>query len=312
MPLIGPVIGPVVGGVIVQHTSWRWTFYTASLLDAVILVPSFFILEETFAPVLLRHKKKRLEEQVTGQRYYIEDDTLDQGRLEVYKTAIVRPIKLLATQPIIQVMALYNAFLYGIVYLLYANFPALWTGIYHEEPQIAGLNYISLFVGALIAAELCTHAIDHIKKQLCAKNNGVHMPEFRLTVMPPATIVLAIGMFLYGWSADYKLHWIVPNIGAAAFMGSSIVCAIAVNMYIIDMYGKFAASALAAISMLRQIFSAFLPIFAPFLYRDMGYGWGNSILGFIAFAIGLPSVILLWKFGEALRKRSPYAQDANS
>ena len=169
MPLIGPVIGPVVGGVIVQHTSWRWTFYTASLLDAVILVPSFFILEETFAPVLLRHKKKRLEEQVTGQRYYIEDDTLDQGRLEVYKTAIVRPIKLLATQPIIQVMALYNAFLYGIFYLLYANFPALWTGIYHEEPQIAGLNYISLFVGALIAAELCTHAIDHIETAMCQK-----------------------------------------------------------------------------------------------------------------------------------------------
>lgn len=312
MPLIGPVIGPIVGGVIAQHTSWRWTFYTASLLDAVILIPSFFMLEETFAPVLLRRKKQHLEKESSNQRYYTEHDHLDQARSKVYKTAIIRPIKLLSTQPIIQVMAIYNSFLYGLIYMLYANFPSLWIDVYHETPEIAGLNYISLFIGSLFAAELCTHAIDHIQKHLSSKNSGVHLPEFRMPIMPPATIALSAGLFLYGWSAEYKVHWIVANIGAAIFMGAAMACAIAVNMYMIDTYGKYAASALAAINMLRQIFGCVFPIFAPFLYDDLGYGWGNSILGFIALGIGLPAVIMLWVFGQALRKKSPYAQDGNN
>jgi hypothetical protein len=77
----------------------------------------------------------------------------------------------------------------------------------------------------------------------------------------------------------------------------------------IDTYGKYAASALVPINMLRQIFGCVFPIFAPYLYAKLGYGWGSSVLGFLALAIGLPAVILLWRFGGPLRQRSPYAQD---
>jgi len=241
--------------------------------------------------------------------FYTEYDHLDKDRAEVYRVAMIRPLKLLATQPIIQVMALYNAFLYGLIYILYANFPALWTDVYHQKPDIAGLNYLSLFVGSLFAAEVSTRAIDSIQKHLSHKNNGAHRPEYRMPVMPPATLALSVGMFMYGWTADIKAHWILPNIGAAIFMGAAMACAIAVNTYMIDTYGKYAASALAAINMLRQIFGCIFPIFAPYLYAELGYGWGSSVLGFLALAIGLPAVILLWKFGGALRQRSPYAQD---
>lgn len=308
MPLIGPVIGPILGGVIAQYTTWRWTFYSTSLLDLLILVPSLFTLEETYEPLLLRRKKQRLAKE-TDQQYYTEHDHLDQARLQVYSAALIRPLKLLGTQPIIQVMAIYNALLYGQIYILYANFPALWTDVYHQRPSIAGLNYVSLFVGSVFAAEVCTRAIDRIQKDLSAKRNGIHLPEFRMPVMPPATIALAAGMFLYGWSADFHIHWIVPNIGAAIFIGAAMTCVIAVSAYMIDTYGKYAASAMAAVSMLRQIFGCVFPIFAPYLYRTLGYGWGSSVLGFIALGFGLPAVVLLWKFGEALRKRSPYAKD---
>ncbi|RGP60998.1 polyamine transporter 3 [Fusarium sporotrichioides] len=127
--------------------------------------------------------------------------------------------------------------------------------------------------------------------------------------MPPATVSLSAGMFMYGWTADMETHGILPNIGAAIFVGAAMACAIAVNTYMIDTYGKYTASALAAINMLRQIFGCLFPIFAPYLYAELGYGWGSSVLEFTALAIGLPAVILLWKFGEALRQRSPYASD---
>lgn len=42
-------------------------------------------------------------------------------------------------------------------------------------------------------------------------------------------------------------------------------------------------------------------------YEDLGYGWGNSVLAFIVIAIGVPTPLLLWKYGAWLRARSPYA-----
>ncbi|RGP60997.1 polyamine transporter 3 [Fusarium sporotrichioides] len=116
MPLIGPVIGPILGGVITRYTTWRWAFYAASPLDVMILIPSFFFLEETYEPVLLRCKKRRLVKDNDGNiNFYTEYDHLDKARAEVYKVAMIRPLKLLGTQPIIQAMALYNAFLYGLI-----------------------------------------------------------------------------------------------------------------------------------------------------------------------------------------------------
>lgn len=38
------------------------------------------------------------------------------------------------------------------------------------------------------------------------------------------------------------------------------------------------------------------------MYRALGLGWGNSLLGFIAIAL-LPVAFLLMKYGEYLRKR---------
>jgi MFS family permease len=126
MPLIGPVIGPNLGGVIARYTTWRWAFYATSLLDVMILIPSFFLLEETYEPVLLRRKKPRLVKVNDGNvNFYTEYDHLDKACVEVYKVAMIRPLRLLGTQPIIQVIALYNAFLHGLIYILHADFLAL-------------------------------------------------------------------------------------------------------------------------------------------------------------------------------------------
>lgn len=71
-------------------------------------------------------------------------------------------------------------------------------------------------------------------------------------------------------------------------MGAAMACALAVKEYMTDTYDKHTATALAAILMLRQIFGCVFHIFAPYLYRDLSYGSGSSILGFLALSIGLP------------------------
>lgn len=76
----------------------------------------------------------------------------------------------------------------------------------------------------------------------------------------------------------------------------------AVNMYLIDTFTIYAASALAAIIVIRSIGGAVLPLAALPMYNTLGYGWGNSILGFIA-AVMIPMPFLIIRYGERLRER---------
>jgi hypothetical protein len=46
------------------------------------------------------------------------------------------------------------------------------------------------------------------------------------------------------------------------------------------------------------------PLFGPNMYSSVGYGWGNTILAFLAFFIGVPAPFALWRFGAKLRAKA--------
>ena len=62
-------------------------------------------------------------------------------------------------------------------------------------------------------------------------------------------------------------------------------------------------SALSANNLLRYISSTFLPLAGPKMYETLNYGWGNTLLGFLALAF-VPGPILFYKYGERLRTRA--------
>ena len=264
-PLVGPILGPISGGLLTQHTSWRWTFYTASLVDVVAQVCGFFFLDESYGPILLRRKRQRLVKETGNSNFFTEHDFPHDSKIEMLTINMLRPFKLLATQPVVQVLALYQGYLYGNIYILYAYFPTLWTERYNERLDIASLNYLSLGIGIAFAAEVTTHINDRIYRLLADKNDGIGRPEFRVPIMIPATCMLAIGLVWYGWSAQAHLHWIMPNIGVAVFTAGAYVCTLSNNTYVVDTYGRYSASGLAAISMLRCVAGFAFPIFSPYM-----------------------------------------------
>lgn len=99
----------------------------------------------------------------------------------------------------------------------------------------------------------------------------------------------------------------MPNIGACIFGAGAIVCFQCMQTYIVDAYAKYAASGVAAAVVLRSLAGFGFPLFAPAMYNALGYGFGNSVLGFVAIVIGLPAPVLFWFYGERLRARSTYA-----
>jgi len=122
--------------------------------------------------------------------------------------------------------------------------------------------------------------------------------------MIPATIFITAGLFWYGWSVQAKATWIIPILGTGLVGFGYIPVIIGIMSYLVDAYEVYAASAMAASTILRSVMGALIPLAGESMYAALGYGWGNSLLGFITLAM-LPLPTLFYWYGEKLRKRYP-------
>lgn len=43
------------------------------------------------------------------------------------------------------------------------------------------------------------------------------------------------------------------------------------------------------------------------MYDALDYGWGNTLLAGLGIVIGWPAPFVFWRYGAALRERSPFA-----
>lgn len=121
--------------------------------------------------------------------------------------------------------------------------------------------------------------------------------------MMPGAVLIPIGLFWYGWAAEARVHWLVPDIGASIFGCGIILGTQAMQAYVMDSYSQHMASAIAAVQLSRSIAGFAFSSFAPILYDKLGYDWGNSILAFAFTAIGVPAPLFLWKFGARIRAK---------
>lgn len=301
LPLVaGPVIGPVAGGFLVQAAGWRWLFWLVAISGGVAALAAAVVLRESNPSVLLKRKTKRLQKETGNLNLRSK---LDQGLTtpQLLARAVIRPTKLLFLSPICGLFSLYNAFVYAIIYLFFTTFTFLFTRVYHFSEGMVGLSYIGsgigMMCGMLVYGMTSDKLIQHLTKKYGAERPK---PEYRLPLTIFASPFIPAGLFLYGWTAQYHIHWAVPLLGTLFVgFGFTIVLSSIAN-YMIDTFTIYAASAMAAITISRSIFAATFPLFALHMYDTLDWGWGNSLLGFIALAgCGIPP--LFWFYGEALR-----------
>lgn len=112
-PLIGPAVGPIAGAWIAQCTTWRWTLWAPSIVDVFIQLAALKFLKETFAPCLLRRKATKLRKETGDDRYQTIQER-EKLTLPVALKSFSRPFILIGTQPIVQCLGLYMAYLYGL------------------------------------------------------------------------------------------------------------------------------------------------------------------------------------------------------
>ena len=126
-------------------------------------------------------------------------------------------------------------------------------------------------------------------------------PEGRMLMLQVGMLLIPVGLILFAWTAG-RTHWIVPLIGAAVFAIGFIVVYVNFQTYMVDIFGRFAASALATATILRSVLGCIFTIIGFKMYESLGYAWGTMILAFLCIAM-LPLPLLLTVHGPQLRKR---------
>jgi hypothetical protein len=95
----------------------------------------------------------------------------------------------------------------------------------------------------------------------------------------------------------------------APFGFGMVLVFLSIMNYLIDSYLIYAASALAANSVLRSLFGAAFPLFTSYMYAALGIHWASSVPAFLALAC-VPFPFLFYKYGAAIRSRCKFAAEA--
>jgi len=234
----------------------------------------------------------------------IEAEHLTVGDMAVM--TLVKPFTLNFQEPIVFILNLYLALIYGLLYIWFESFPIVFVKIYGFNLGEMGLAFIGILVGAiLVMPPLFTYQYFIQEKQF--NENGEIKPELRL---PPALVgafAIPICLFWFGWSSRASIHWMMPIVGTGFFSFGAFLLFTSVMNYLTDAYPDHAASVLAGNDFMRSSFGAGFPLFAAAMYNNLGVGWASTLLALLS-CVFIPIPFALYFYGEKIRHRSKLAR----
>lgn len=294
-----------------MNAGWRWVMGFLGAFSGALWIIGSLLVPETYAPVLLRRRAEKLSK-ITGKVYESKLD-IDQGKVnlkESFKVALSRPWLLLFREPIVFLLSLYMAIVYGTLYMLFAAYPIVFQQVRGWNQGVGSLPFLGIMVGMMAAVAYSIYDNKRYVK-VEEKHGGFAPPEARLFPCLIATVTIPVGLFWFAWTNYTSIHWIVCIIAGAPFGFGMVLVFLSIMNYLIDAYTIFAASVLAANSVLRSIFGAVFPLFTTYMYEGLGIHWASSIPAFLALAC-VPFPFLFYKYGPAIRTRCKYAAQSDA
>ena len=233
----GPLFAPFCGGFIIEsYLGWRWTEYLTAIMGFLAFGLDVLFLEETYPPVVLVSKAAELRRRTKNWGIHAKQEEIEVDFRELVSKNFSRPLRILVTEPIVLLLSIYMAFIYGLLYLFLTAYPIVFQQIHGFSAGVGGLPYFGMILGMLFAGFLMILDQPRYAKKLAA-NNNVPIPEWRLPPVIAGGASFAAGLFWFGWSG-YRpdIHWIVPTLsGLLTGFGLLAIFLQSLN-YIVDAY----------------------------------------------------------------------------
>ncbi|KAI9172684.1 Major facilitator superfamily multidrug transporter mdrA [Paramyrothecium foliicola] len=301
-PFSGPVLGPLIGGVVFEYLGRRWTNWIIIILGCVgILMMS--TVKETYTPEILRRKVAQLRRETKDDRWWCQYDR-DVSAFGSIKGNLCRPIVLFFTEPMVWFINVWNAIVYGILYLCFVAYPVVFAKHRGWGPTLSGMSYLGIGLGILIPIVMEPFIRRMINSRPCDPVTGRPVPEVVALVMAIGSLLSPIGQFGFAWTClPTSIHWIVPLLFGIPFGAGNTLSFIYSSSYLGRAYGIYAASALASNAVIRSIFGAVLPLAATKMYTTMSPQIAGTVCGAMLVMM-IPIPFVFWRYGHRIRERS--------
>lgn len=305
---IGPVAGPIVGGFVTQsYLGWRWTAWLTLIMAALFGGIALTVVPETYAGTILQRRAARSRHETKNWAIHAKLDEQRVTAADILTRYLYRPFKMLIQEPILLLITIYLALVYGILYLFFEAYPVSFQEERGWNLGVGALPFLGITVGVVIGAVV----VSWITKTRFArklKKHGQVVPEERLPPMILGGVMLPIGLFWFAWTSNKNILW-VPQVLAGIPIGMGIFMIFMQGLnYLIDVYLMFANSAIAANTIIRSLAGAGFPLFATQMFHRLGVNWATSLLGFLTAAM-VPVPVLFYLYGKKIRAMSKFAPD---
>lgn len=308
----GPSLGPLIGSVLSVKGGWRWTFWFMLIISGSSLLTLTFLLPETYSKTLLYRKAKRLRK-LTGNNEIASEGEIENRKVNLKDLAIEtlwRPIEISIVEPVALLINLYIALVYSILYLWFEAYPIAFLEVYHFTTIEMGVSFVSIMIGVIIGAGIYIPFIYRRFTKVLLAGGNVN-PEVFLPACVLGSILMPIGLFIFGWCTRSDLHWIGPLMGASIFaIGAFLIFQTLFN-YLSMSFWRYLASVFAGNDLFRSVIAGSFPLFGRPLFLNLStdrykVAWGSTLLAIICILmITIP--VLFYLNGPKLRARSKYS-----
>ena len=239
----------------------------------------FFVVETTYygarptgAQLSVDEKHKSFLEDDEPRHTYASQLALFRGRMspESFWKNAWKPVPLIAFPAV-----LFSTIVYGSYFTWLLTISVLSVNIFSAPPYALnpaqiGLTNLPLLAVSLIGSPLSGWTADAIAKFMARRNKGVFEPEFRLTLMLPATIFATIGFLGFGMSTSqgYPIVW--PLVFMSIHSLSVPFASTASLTYVIDCHPKDANQAFVTINFTKAVLTFIATTYANGIMAKVG------------------------------------------
>lgn len=303
--VFGPLFAPIISGFCSPTIGWRWTFWISLIYAGISMIPLIF-LPETYGPILLVRRAKRLRRKDPMSNFVAPHELEKMDLRQLAVRVLTRPIRMLFFELIVSATCMYLALCYAIFYMTFQAFPIIYEDLYGLSAGIEGLTFLTIGVGALCALPIFFGWDAYLKHAQDADLPWTHKEEYRR--VPLACLggpLFVISLFWLGWTARADIPFVVPMLAGIPFGMGFMLIFMALLNYLTDAYEIFAASANAISSCTRSLLATVLPFASAPMFTRLGISGACSLLGGLSCLMCLVPFIFIWK-GETLRAGSKF------